>query len=239
MKKIWFILFMILIYCSEGLSQVEKVAESKILFSGIVRDAFTLTPLPNAQIKINRSFVSASNENGTFALRVSKRDTVVFTLLGYQTASFCVSETLTGSEFMAGVYLKTDTLTIGEVIIMPRMQNLKFDILKVPPAASPELENAKYNLEVAAYQGKVTTGSLGDPSSNYSLIRSQFRTNAYEKGGIPSSRMVQLSPLLLVPAAYLLMNGLPENPAPMKSNLTRQELEQIHRKYLETLQMKK
>ena len=239
MKKVWFILFMILVYCSDGFSQVEKATRTKILFTGIIRDASTLTPLPDAQIKINRSFVSASDEDGTFALRVSKRDTVVFTLLGYQTVSFYVSDTLTGNEFMTGVYMKTDTLTIGEVVIMPRMQNLKYDILKAPPATSPELENAKYNLEVAAYQGKVTTGNLGDPSSNYSVIKSQFRTNAFEKGGIPSSGMVQLSPLLLIPAAYLLMNGLPERAAPMKSNLTKQELDQIHRKYLETARIKK
>jgi hypothetical protein len=50
--------------------------------------------------------------------------------------------------------------------------------------------------------------------------------------------MVGLSPLLLIPAAYLLINGLPEKTAPMKSNLTRQELDQIHKKYLETLTKK-
>jgi hypothetical protein len=50
--------------------------------------------------------------------------------------------------------------------------------------------------------------------------------------------MVGLSPLLLIPAAYLLINGLPEKQVPMKSNLTRQELDQIHKKYLETLTKK-
>ena len=111
---------MILIYGTDGFSQAEKTSESKILFNGIVRDASTLAPLPNSQIKINRSFVSVSDEDGTFAIRVNRKDTVVFSLLGYQSAYFYVSDTLTGSEFMAGVYMKTDTLSIGEVIIMPR-----------------------------------------------------------------------------------------------------------------------
>jgi hypothetical protein len=48
-----------------------------------------------------------------------------------------------------------------------------------------------------------------------------------------------LSPFMLIPAIYLLMNGFPEKAEPMKSNLTRQELDQIHKKYLETLRTNK
>ncbi len=35
----------------------------------------------------------------------------------------------------------------------------------------PQLENAKYNLEFSAYQGKITQGKLGDPASNYEFLR--------------------------------------------------------------------
>jgi hypothetical protein len=176
----------------------------------------------------------ASGEDGAFTIRVNKRDTVVFSHLGYQPASFYVSDTLAGREFMAGVYMKTDTLSIGEVIIVPRIQNLKYDIFKAPSATSTEMENAKYNMEISAYQGRIGMNRLGDPASNYSLIQQKQRINAYEKGMIPSDRIVGLSPLLLIPAAYLLINGFPEKEAPFKSNLTRQELDQIHKKYLET-----
>jgi hypothetical protein len=238
MKKIWFILVMILIHCSDGFSQAGKPSNSKIIFNGIVRDASTLEPLPNSQIMINRSFASVSNEDGTFVIRVSRRDTVTFSLLGYQPALFYVGDTLPGSEFMAGVYMKTDTLSIGEVIIMPRFPFLRSDILKTTPESDPEMDNAKYNIAVSAYQGRVALSQLGDPSSNYSVLQQKQRIAAYEKGGIPSDRMVGLSPLLLIPAIYLLMNGFPEKEAPMKSNLTRQELEQINKKFLETLNKK-
>jgi hypothetical protein len=237
MKKIWLILSMILIYSTGGFSQAEKTVDRRILFSGIIRDAGTLAPLPNSQIMIGRSLVSVSDEDGNFAIRVNRRDTIVFIILGYQSAYFYVSDTLAGNEFMAGVYMKTDTLSIGEVIIMPRIQNLKYDIFK-PPTTSPEMENAKYNMAVSAYQGRIAMTRLGDPASNYSIIQHKRLIDASEKGTIPSDRMVGLSPLLLIPAAYLLINGLPEKPAPMKSNLTRQELDQIHKKYLETLTKK-
>ena len=57
---------------------------------------------------------------------------------------------------------------------------------------------------------------------------------AYEKGGIPSDQTVGLNPLLVIPAAYLLIKGLPEKPGPVKSFTDPGfEVDQIHRKYLE------
>jgi len=236
-KKVWFILFIILICNTSGYGQSLKTQENKILFSGIVRDASTLSPLPNSQITVNKSFVAISDEEGTFSIGVSRRDTVVFSILGYQPAYFYVADTLTGRNFMAGVYMKTDTLSIGEVIIIPRMESLKYDIFKAPES-TPEMENAKYNMAVSGYQGRMAISRLGDPESNYAVIHQNNLRNASEKGTIPSDRMVGLSPFMLVGGVYLLINGLPQRPAPMKSNLTRQELDQIHKKYIETVSQK-
>ena len=237
MKKIRLILFMILIYSYCGFGQSVNFQENKIIFSGIVRDATTLVPLPNSQININRSFVAVSDEEGAFSISVNRRDTVAFSILGYRPAYFFVSDTLTGRDFITGVYMKTDTLSIGEVIIIPRIQSLKYDIFKTP-GTSPEMENAKYNMAVSAYQGRMAMSKLGDPESNYAVIHQKNLRNAAEKGTIPSDRMVGLSPFMLVGVAYLLINGLPEKPAPMRSSLSRQELDQIHKKYLERLNTK-
>jgi hypothetical protein len=237
-KKACIVLFMTLICNTFGYGQSVKTQENKIIFSGIVRDAATLSPLPNSQISINRSFVAVSDEEGTFSIVVNRRDSVVFSILGYRPAYFYVSDTLTGRNFMAGVYMKTDTLSIGEVIVVPRMQSLKYDIFKAP-ATTPEMENAKYNMAISAYQGRMGITQLGDPASNYSIVQQKRLRDASEKGTIPSDRMVGLSPFMLVGAVYLLINGLPEKPAPMKSSLTRQELDQIHKKYLESAGTKK
>jgi hypothetical protein len=234
MKKIWLILSMALINITCGISQTVINQERIMLFSGIIRDARTLEPLSDAQIKIGRSFVSTSDKEGTFAIRVNRKDTIVFSLLGYQSAFYYVTDTLAGSDFAAGVYMNTDTLSIGEVVIVPRIQSLKYDIFKAPPA-SPEIENAKYNMAISAYQGRMAMTKLGDPESNYSVIQQKRLRDASEKGTIPSDRMVGFSPFMLIGVAYLLINGLPEKPPPMKSDLTRQELDQIHKKYLETL----
>lgn len=224
---------MILI-CSAGFSQVQGPGEGRFVFNGVVRDASTSEPLPDAQIFVSRSIVSVSGPDGTFAISVIRGDTLVFRLLGYQPAYLFVGDTLTGKEFLAGVYMKTDTLSISEVIIVPRAVNLRTEIFKPPVAPSQEMENAKYNMAVSAYQGRMSVGKLGDPASNYSVVHQQMRTYAFEKGTIPSDRIVGFSPLMLVNAAYLLLNGLPQKPAAMKPDLTKQELEQLHQSYLKS-----
>ena len=238
-KRVRLIYFIFLICSTAGFSQVQSPGEGRIVFSGVIRDASTSEPLPNTQIFVHRLFVSASEQDGTFAVSVIRGDTLVFSLLGYQPAYLFVSDTLTGKEFVAGVYIKTDTLSIGEVIIVPRAINLKTEIFKPPAAPSQEMENAKYNMAVSAYQGRMSVGLLGDPASNYSVVHQQMRTYAFEKGTIPSDRMVGFSPLMLVGAAYLLLKGLPERPAAMKPDLTKQELEQLHQRYLESKGIKK
>ena len=101
------------------------------------------------------------------------------------------------------------------------------------------MDNARYNVAISAYQGKTSQGKLGDPVTNYGLIRQQLKVNAYEKGGIPSDQIAGISPLLLIPAAYLLIHGVPEKPAPFEHSLTDKEVEQIQKKYLENLQQNK
>jgi len=219
-------------------SQAGNKQDVRLLFRGIVRDASSMLPLPESQIFINRTFVSASDSSGEFSFLINRRDSVLFSHLGYKPALFVAGDTLSGSEFMAGIYLGADTLLIDEVIIIPKLSNLRSAILNSPVNVNPELENAKYNLAVAAYQGKVTTGALGDPSTNYSMIKQKQLLDAREKGGIPSDRIAGISPFSVIPLAYLLLKGFPEKPPAMKQSLTRDELDQINKKYLESVRKK-
>ena len=191
------------------------------------------------QIIINRSLASVSGRDGTFVFYVNRKDTIVFKSLGYKPTILEVSDTLKGNEFVTGVYMNTDTLAIGEVVIIPKLTNLKSQILNGPSRTPSTFENAKYNVAISAYQGRNSQGSLGTPADNYSLLSKQQKVNAYERGGIPSDRILGLSPLLLIPAGYMLIKGLPEEPAPFKPELTDQEVNQIQKKYFEMLKQRK
>jgi hypothetical protein len=239
MKRRFLFLILSLLISRTVLCQVNGDAGVRILFHGVVMDATTLSPVTNTQIFINRDFTSVSGMDGTFAFFVNQRDSVIFRHIGYKPTTFTVSDTLAGKEFIAGIYMNSDTLSIGEVIIVPRFINLKSEIMNAPSKVPTTMENAKYNVAISAYQGRTTTGKLGDPASNYGLIKDRQKISAQERGGIPSDRIVGLSPLLLVPAAYLLIHGAPEKPAPYDNPLTNKELQQLNKMFLESLQEKK
>lgn len=237
MKSIFLILGTLFLL-QTTLSQETKETGSGILFRGLVLDAGTLSPVSNSQIYINSTLKAVSSTDGSFTFYVSRLDTVVFNSLGYKETRYMVSDTLRGREFNAGIFMKSDTVEIGEVIIIPRHSTLRSEIMNAPPRTPGIMDNAKSNVAISAYQGRTTQGQLGDPRDNYAVVSQQQKTRAYEKGGIPSDQIVGISPLLIVPAAYLLIKGLPEKPAPMKSLLTPSEVEEIHRRYLENVNKK-
>lgn len=239
MKRMLLIFLIITALGKTAKCQQQNVTDVSIGFYGVVMDASTLTPIPNSQIFINGIFSSVSDKEGSFSLRVMRNDTILFSVLGYRPVIYNVSDTLSGREFNAGIFLQTDTVAIGEVIIVPRIINIRSEILNAQPGLNTEMDNARFNIAVSRYQGITGQGSLGDPASNYEILRQKQIIDAYEKGGIPSDKMVGLSPFLLVPAAYLLIHGLPESPPPLKPGLSKRELDQIFRKYLETIRENK
>ncbi len=239
MKRIFIIILLICIIIQSGLCQEKGNAGTRILFSGLVMDANSLSPLSNSQIIINRAFSSVSGSDGTFAFYVRKNDTIIFRSLGYKSTVLYVGDTLAGREFIIGIYMTGDTLSIGEVVIISRLANIKSEILNTESKTPAIIENARYNVAVSSYQGRNSQNRLGNPAANYEFLRQSQKVNAYERGGIPSDKMIGISPLLLIPATYLLIHGLPEKPAPLTPQLTNQEVNQIHKKYMETLVLRK
>jgi hypothetical protein len=239
MKRIVLIISLIFVFLYSGLSQIKENADGKIFIRGLVIDASTLSPISNSQIMINNAFSSVSGVDGSFFFYVNVYDTVTFSSLGYKKSVMNISDTLHGPEFITGIYLNSDTLSIGEVIIIPGYKNLKSEILNSKSEAPVGMDNARYNVAVSAYQGKKSQNILGDPQDNYSVIREKQKVNAFEKGGIPSEYIVGFNPLIFLPAAYVLLHGLPENAAPLRPELTDQEVAQIHKKYLERWNQKK
>lgn len=238
MQRFRLILFLSLFTAGSAYSQVLKPGNAGLLFHGAVFDASSFKPLTGSHIIINSLPVTLSDEEGRFAFRVFSGDTVVFTRLGYKPVVLNISDTLSGKEYVSGIYMHADTIEIEEVVIMPRYSGLRSEMFTSRPESNIRIENARYNLEVSSYQGRMGISKLGDPSTNYEVLRNQQKSEAYTKGQIPSDRIVGLSPFMLIPAAYLLMNGLPEKPSPLKPQLTEQEVDHIHKTYLERMRIR-
>jgi hypothetical protein len=240
MKRILLLILFADILIFNLLSQVIDNSGSRILFQGLVMDAKTSDKISGSQIIINRKFTSISTSDGTFAFYVNRKDTVVFYSLGYIPTTMLISDTLSGKDFIAGIYMKSDTLSIGEVVIVPRFSNIKSKMLSSRTHEPSAVDNAKYNVAVSAYQGRNSISNLNDPASNYAAIRQKQTIAAYEKGGIVSSdHMLNFNALVLIPAAYMLLKGMPQKPNAYKPEITPYELDQIQKKYLESQQQKK
>ena len=235
MKSWCSILLIFISFLARISGQERSNQDDKILFRGVVVSAVNQERLPGAQIVINRRAAGISRDDGTFAFFAQRKDTIAITMLGYRPEKFIVSDTLHAREFITGIYLQTDTLEIGEVIIIPRFTNLKTEIMNSAMEANSQMANARDNITIASYQGRSSQGKLGDPGVNYEILRQQQRIDAYEKGGIPSDRIVGLNPFMLLPAAYLLINGLPEQPEAPEPRISKKDLDELNDIYFKKL----
>jgi len=196
-----------------------------ILFRGAVIDAVTQAPIEGVQYFSDRQAVT--DAGGLFSFYAHVHDTILFECDGYRKIFFVVADTLKAREYTMGLFMNPDTLFISEVFIIPRIGDLRTAIMTNPPTRSTEEMNATNNLKLSAYQSIVGINQLGNPDANYQLIRQQQKVNAYEKGGIPSASMVGISPFTILPAIYMLMKGLPENPAPPAPYLSAKEIQEL------------
>lgn len=198
-----------------------------ILFHGVISDTETRQLLTGAHFRIRGKSAGAADSKGMVSFYAHHNDTVIFTCVGYREYHMIISDTLRSQEYVAGIYLTGDTLLIPAVIIIPRMHNIRAEMIAEKPETDQEMINASNNLKISTYQGLTAASRLGDPAANYELLRQKQRVEASEKGGIPSSAMVSVSPLTLIPLIYVLAKGLPEKPEPPAPYISARELNRI------------
>ena len=198
-----------------------------ILFHGVILDAETRQPLTGAHYLVRGRTGGAADSRGMFSLYARHHDTITFTCMGYKEYHMTVHDTLIAREYITGIYLSSDTLMIPAVVVIPRIGNIRAEIMAEGPATNQELVNASNNLRISAYQGLANAGKLGDPESNYEVLRQKQRYEAYEKGQIPSDQMLMVSPLILIPLVYVLAVGLPEAPEPPVPYISVREMERL------------
>jgi hypothetical protein len=206
-------------------AQVEEKVTNPILFRGVVINGVTQDPI--AGVKYTSDSARFTDGKGMFSFFARPFDTITFENEGLKTFVFSVSDTLRAHEYTTAIYMHPDTLVIDEVVILPSMRDLKYEIMSSQPNTNFQTINAENNLRISAYQGMTGVNKMEDPAINYRMLQQKQKIEAFEKGGIPSDKMVSLNPLILVPAVYLLIKGFPESPAPPKPFLSTKELQEL------------
>ena len=116
------------------------------------------------------------------------------------------------------------------------MSDLRTEFRNTDIEVPQEIINAQNNIEVATYQGLNSAAALGDPHNNYEMLRRKQVITAFEKGGIPSDKMLGLNVITVLPMAiYLLKNGLPERPEPPAPHVSDRELNKMVELYKKSL----
>ncbi|HOO66844.1 MAG: hypothetical protein KDB91_01320 [Bacteroidales bacterium] len=198
-----------------------------ILFHGVILDAGTRQPLPDVHYVISGQTAGATDSRGMFSLYARWNDTITFTCIGYSPYKMTVQDTLHAKEYTAGIYLTGDTTVIPAVVVIPRLGNIRAEIMAERPGPTQEMINASNNIRTAVYQGLTNPPELGDPAVNYELLRQKQRLDAYEKGQIPSEHMVGLSPFMLIPLIYSIAAGPPETPDPPAPHISSRDMDYL------------
>ncbi len=124
-NKLFFsILLIVLTYPvakAQLLSDTSKYDEEFLIqFSGVLLTADSLKAVPYVSVRVkNTNKGTVSNEKGIFSIIAKKRDTILFSSIGYKTETYIVPENLNGQFYSMIKVMSTDTLTFDPVIVRP------------------------------------------------------------------------------------------------------------------------
>ncbi len=112
----------------QGSVSLRRILIPGFSFRGLIMDASDSCPDIKFTDFVNREFSFIGGEDGSLHYVCSQEGYCCLQRLGYKPETMFISDTLIGSDFIAGIYMNSDTLTIGEVVILPRYKNLKSEI---------------------------------------------------------------------------------------------------------------
>lgn len=243
LQRLHYILaFIVLFTIHSGylLCQGIVAAENRRIFiEGVIINSVTEEPVPNVQYSIFGRGGGVSDQAGLFAFFAIPYDTIEFRMIGFRPTLVVIDAGYTAPQYLVLIALRPDTVDLGEVVVMPRLADLRSVAESNTLFNSREFENARGNINIAVHQGLTGVNQTGDPTINYEVLRRKQVIDAYEKGGIPSDKMASISPFVIVPAIYLLMNGLPEKPAAPTPRISNRELERLKNTYRELIYNRK
>jgi hypothetical protein len=130
-------------------AQNQDIDSILVQFSGMTITADSLNPVSYTKIlDISSHRGTTSDISGYFSFVAHKKDTVVFTAIGYKPATFIIPDTITQQRYSLIQLMTADTLTLAEAIIFPwpTLEDFKraFIETKIP---DDDLEIARKNLQ--------------------------------------------------------------------------------------------
>ncbi len=222
MRKFKLIVCFTLIYSALSAQLVEN---DTISFKGVVFNENN-EPMPNAHILINERKGTLTSPEGFFNFRVNASDSITFSYLGYKSFNFVVPDTLTRIGYVAGIFLKRDTLSLPEVVVLPWISKQHFRQAFVnSDQLSKQEAHAKANLNQVA--GQTPNRYSYMHSSGVELQQKQFTNRQQYKGLISPDDMVSVG----IPYAIGLIYNLATRSKAKQAEIKRMKKRLLEYKY--------
>jgi len=132
---------------------------------------------------------AASDHRGIFSIISIPGDTVFFSAIGYKSTLLTVPPSLTGTNFITDVMMVTDTIMIGEVLVLPwkTYSEFKRAVLENKPV-DPLTENMAFNLALVEQQ--IWSDMRSTPGQAYRYTVQQMADNLYTRGQLPANNLL-------------------------------------------------
>lgn len=148
-----------------------------------------IEPLPYAHVFIlNNNRGTITDANGKFSFVVEKKDTVMFSSLGYKRKTLVIPDTLSEPFLHRDIFLETDTFMIKEVEVYPwrNYEEFKqaFINLKLP---DDDAERARKN--IALIRTQIILDDSPDPAANFQHVLQQQYNETFMQGRYPSYQL--------------------------------------------------
>lgn len=221
-----------LLSLSSGYSQVTDY--KPVQLTGFVIDRQTREPLVNTHYIINNRRGGVVDASGRFTIPGVVNDTIVFSYVGYEDVVLIVSDTLQRDHYLVGIFMPRDTILLDEVVILPRLGNLRSEITALATTRDIDQVHAVNNLNMAAYTGISRNIEWSDPEAQYRYVSNMIKARAMAQGLVPSDEIVAINLALGLPFlfAYYLRGG-PKVPDRPEVVLTQPEMDRMIRTFEE------
>jgi len=151
---------------------------------------------------------AASDHRGIFSIISIPGDTVFFSAIGYKSTLLTIPVTISGNHYITDVMMVTDTIMIGEVLVLPWKTYSEFKRAVLEnKTIDPLIANMEYNL--ALIEQQVWSDMRPTPGQAYRYTMQQMSDNPYTRGQMPTNNL--LNPFAWQKFVKGVKNGLLKN----------------------------
>ncbi len=179
----------------------QKSEPDSIHFTGVIYDAQNLSTISEVHIT-SKTTKSTSDSEGKFSFWANTEDSINFSHLAYNNITWIVSDTIKNHDMLIGIFMFTDTISISEVVIYPRLQSLESLMTQQLPQ-DKNIRNAKNNLNIVGYQARNTRETTWDAEMNQRHTLQKAQTKTEYSGLISPDDMVPITAIIPLAMAFI------------------------------------